>query len=85
MNYLFSLDYVLRFFQLKDIYIAESVISNWIKKLLESELALKEEYIQEAQIVRKSTDQMVKYWSIYHSLPSNSKSTSVSVFTIERP
>jgi len=61
MNYLFSLDYVLRFFQLKDIYIAESVISNWIKKLLESELALKEEYIQEAQIVRKSTDQMVKY------------------------
>ena len=48
-----------RFFQLKDIYIPETVVENWMKTLLETELALKEDFLQDAQIVRKETDQKV--------------------------
>ena len=51
-----------RFFQLKDIYIPETVVENWMKTLLETELALKEDFLQDAQIVRKETDQKVFNW-----------------------
>ena len=44
---------------MKDIYIPETVVENWMKTLLETELALKEDFLQDAQIVRKETDQKV--------------------------